>query len=167
MRVSECSERLQASGTVVQTDFDVTVGQCIVSDRNPACAVLIRHETLFRSTVKSHSLCSQANCMFCATVVREYLIDAEFTCSAWLPVHCAVTWWKKTATKKHTWPHGKVGFLPSKRSLEGSLDRFLPTLTSPSTSFVHSVTDSCNLAVLCPNALLLMLYGQPFQITPK
>ena len=35
------------SDTVVrQTDFDVTIGQCVVSDRNLACAILIRHKTL-------------------------------------------------------------------------------------------------------------------------
>ena len=40
-------------GTVVGlTDFDVTIGQCVVSDRNLACAVLIRHETLFDREVQ-------------------------------------------------------------------------------------------------------------------
>ena len=35
------------SDTVVrQTDFDVTIGQCVVSDRNLSCAILIRHKTL-------------------------------------------------------------------------------------------------------------------------
>ena len=34
-------------GTAVrQTDFDVTLGQSVVSDRNPACAIFIRHKTL-------------------------------------------------------------------------------------------------------------------------
>ena len=28
------------------TDFDVTIGQCVVSDRNLAFAILIRHKTL-------------------------------------------------------------------------------------------------------------------------
>ena len=36
------------SGTVVrQTDFDVTIGQCAVSDKNLARAILIRHKKLF------------------------------------------------------------------------------------------------------------------------
>ena len=35
------------SDTVVrQTEFDVTIGQCVVSDRNLARAALIRHKTL-------------------------------------------------------------------------------------------------------------------------
>ena len=40
-------------GIVVrQADFDVVIGQCVVSERNLACAVLIRHETLSDGTVK-------------------------------------------------------------------------------------------------------------------
>ena len=31
---------------VRQTDFDGTVGQLVVSDRNLACAIIIRHKTL-------------------------------------------------------------------------------------------------------------------------
>ena len=35
------------SGTVVRlTDSDVTIGQCVVSDRNLVCAFLIRYKTL-------------------------------------------------------------------------------------------------------------------------
>ena len=35
------------SGTVARRrDFDVAVGRCVVSDSNPACSVLVRHETL-------------------------------------------------------------------------------------------------------------------------
>ena len=29
-----------------QTDYDVTIEECVVSDRNLACADLIRHKTL-------------------------------------------------------------------------------------------------------------------------
>ena len=32
--------------------YDVTIGQCFVSDRNPAFAILIRHKTLFNGEVK-------------------------------------------------------------------------------------------------------------------
>ena len=35
------------SGTFLrQTDFDVTIGRCVVSDRNLACAVFLRRKTL-------------------------------------------------------------------------------------------------------------------------
>ena len=41
------------SGTVVrQTDFDVTIGQSLVSDSNPTCAVHIRTKTLSGGEVK-------------------------------------------------------------------------------------------------------------------
>ena len=33
-----------------QLDFDVTIGQCVVFERNLACGVLIRHTTLFDGT---------------------------------------------------------------------------------------------------------------------
>ena len=43
----------RSSGTVAQqTDFDVSVGQCLVSDRNLAGAILIRHKTLSDGEVK-------------------------------------------------------------------------------------------------------------------
>ena len=42
-----------------------------MSDRNVACAVLVRHKTL---TVRSKSVCSHSNCMFCSTVLRQCLI---------------------------------------------------------------------------------------------
>ena len=32
--------------TTYDTDYDVTIGQCVESDRNPTRAVLIRHKTL-------------------------------------------------------------------------------------------------------------------------
>ena len=35
--------------------FDVTIGQCVVSDRNPASAVHIRHETLSEMVIQSLS----------------------------------------------------------------------------------------------------------------
>ena len=34
------------------TNFHVTIGQSVVSDRNPACAILIRHKTLSDGEVK-------------------------------------------------------------------------------------------------------------------
>ena len=34
-----------------QTDFDVTIGQCLVSDENRACYIPIRHNTLSDKTV--------------------------------------------------------------------------------------------------------------------
>ena len=41
-----CKSSHPLSGTVVrQTDSDVTIGQCVVSDRNLARTGLIRHET--------------------------------------------------------------------------------------------------------------------------
>ena len=35
-----------------QTDSDVTIGQYVVSDRNPAGAILIRHKTQFDGEVR-------------------------------------------------------------------------------------------------------------------
>ena len=36
------------SNTVVrQTDLDVTIRQCLLSDMNPACAIVIRRKTLY------------------------------------------------------------------------------------------------------------------------
>ena len=44
----------QLSGTVTrQRDFDVNIGQCVVSDSKLACAVLIRHKTQSDSEVKT------------------------------------------------------------------------------------------------------------------
>ena len=41
------------SDTVVrQTDFDVIIGQCVVSDRNLAWAILIKHKELSAGKVK-------------------------------------------------------------------------------------------------------------------
>ena len=59
------------SDTVVrQADFDVTIGHCVVSDRNLPRAILIGRKTL--SPVKS--VCSHSNCMVCLTVVRQCLM---------------------------------------------------------------------------------------------
>ena len=45
------------SGTVVrQTDFDVIIGQCVVSDRNLACAILFRHVTCGMMTCEMNNL---------------------------------------------------------------------------------------------------------------
>ena len=57
---------------VGQTDFDFTIEQCLVSDRNPACAVLIRSR--HRSTVKTKSVCSHSNCAFCPIVLGQCMI---------------------------------------------------------------------------------------------
>ena len=44
---------IQSDTVVGQTDFDVTIGQCVASDRNLACAVqIIRHKTLSDGKVK-------------------------------------------------------------------------------------------------------------------
>ena len=49
------------SGTVLRlADFDVTIGQCVVPDRNAECAVM-----------KSKSIGSHSNCMFCPAVVGQ------------------------------------------------------------------------------------------------
>ena len=46
------------SDTVVrQTDFDVNIGQCLLSDRNLVCATLIKHKTLSDGEA---SVCSQS-----------------------------------------------------------------------------------------------------------
>ena len=39
-------------GTVVGADFDVIIGECVVSDRNLARAILITHKTLSESEIK-------------------------------------------------------------------------------------------------------------------
>ena len=53
------------------TKFDVACGQCFVSDRYSACAILIEHMTLSYDEVKVCRICSQSNRMFCPTVVRQ------------------------------------------------------------------------------------------------
>ena len=56
------------SGTAVgQTDFDVTIGQCVMSDKNLACTILMRHKTMSDGE-RSEPVCSHSNCMFCPTV---------------------------------------------------------------------------------------------------
>ena len=41
-----CKGPYPPTGTVIrQTDFDISIGQCLVSDRNLACAFLIRRKT--------------------------------------------------------------------------------------------------------------------------
>ena len=58
------------SGTVVrQKDFDVTIGQCVVSDRN--LATLFSSDRGHCPTMKSKSGCFLSNCMLCPTVVRQ------------------------------------------------------------------------------------------------
>ena len=70
------------SGFVIQqTGIDLTIGQCLVSDRNLACAILI---TLLHAlfsldtrdclTVESKSVCSLSSCTFCPAVIQQYLI---------------------------------------------------------------------------------------------
>ena len=59
-----------------QTDIDVTTGQCLVSDRKLASAMLIAHEDAVR-TVKSKSVCSHNNCVFSPTVVGQ--TDSDVT----------------------------------------------------------------------------------------
>ena len=60
-----------------QTVFEVTIGQCVASDRNLACAVLT-HQTLLKVCLMVNSMpqsvCSYSNCTFCPTVVRQCLI---------------------------------------------------------------------------------------------
>ena len=51
-------------------DFDVTIGQYVVSDRNLACAILIRHETLPEGEV---SLFASLATLY-PTVVRQCLM---------------------------------------------------------------------------------------------
>ena len=43
------------SNTVVrQTDLDVTIRQCLLSDMNPACAIVIRRKTLYGPSSSLH-----------------------------------------------------------------------------------------------------------------
>ena len=51
----------------------VTNGQCAVSDRNRACAVLTRQKTRHCLTVKSKSVCSHSYCILCPTFVGQCL----------------------------------------------------------------------------------------------
>ena len=61
------------SDTVMrQAYLDVTIGHCVVSDRNLPRAILIGRKTL--SPVKSKSVCSHSNCMVCPTVVGQCLM---------------------------------------------------------------------------------------------
>ena len=61
----------ELSGAVAQQAvFDITTRQCAVSDRNLACADLIRHQTMSQS-VESKPVCSHSNCTFCPTAVRQ------------------------------------------------------------------------------------------------
>ena len=57
------------------TDYDVTIGQCVASNRNLPCAFLIRHKTLSDGKVKSKSVCSHSYCMFCPIVVQLCLTE--------------------------------------------------------------------------------------------
>ena len=41
-----------SAGLWVDGSLDVTIGQCVVCDRNLACAILIRHKTLSGGDVK-------------------------------------------------------------------------------------------------------------------
>ena len=59
------------------TDFDVTIGQCVVSDLNLTCAVLIKH-TLSDGEV--NSVCSCSSCMFHLTVVGHCLVVHRGLC---------------------------------------------------------------------------------------
>ena len=44
------------------TDFDVTIGQCVVSDRKLTCAILMRHtKQQHCPTLTSKSVCSHSN----------------------------------------------------------------------------------------------------------
>ena len=52
---------LLSSTVVGQTDFDITLGKCVVLDRNLACAVLVRHKTLSNGGVKVCQLPQQLN----------------------------------------------------------------------------------------------------------
>ena len=65
-------------GTVVrQTDFDVTTRQCFVSDTNLACAIFIRHGTLFDGEAEICLLPWQLFIMFCPTAVRQCLLNSK------------------------------------------------------------------------------------------
>ena len=57
---------------VQQTDSDVTVGQCLVTDRNPAFTILIRHRTVSDGEVQVCLLPQQL--IGSDTVVRRCLI---------------------------------------------------------------------------------------------
>ena len=56
-------QQLYVSSHCRTTDFNVIIGQRVVSGRNFACAILIRHWTLC-PTVKLKSVCFHSNCMF-------------------------------------------------------------------------------------------------------
>ena len=61
---------------------NVTVGLCVVSDTNLACAILIRHKTL-STTVKSNFVCSHSLLWQCLLVNQgfpEYLPTTTGTC---------------------------------------------------------------------------------------
>ena len=71
---TECSQRPRStSPTIVrQTDCDVTIGRCVVSDRILACAILIRHETQSDSEHKVYLL--QCQSTGSDVVLRQCLI---------------------------------------------------------------------------------------------
>ena len=63
---------------VGQTDFNVTVGQCVVSDRNLARVALIRHKRLGDGEVRMSA--PKAAILFCPTVVGKCkgMMDRDF-----------------------------------------------------------------------------------------
>ena len=53
-----------------QTDFGVTIGQCVLSARNDA---LFSSDTIHCPTLKSKSVRSPSTCVFCSTVAHQCL----------------------------------------------------------------------------------------------
>ena len=85
---------------VWQTDLDITIGPCLVSDRNLAYAILfrLRGKTLFNSEVR---VCSHSSYMFCCTFFQQCLVvDRDLSlgvgqCTGWS--HFLILWfvWSK------------------------------------------------------------------------
>ena len=89
------------SATVVrQTDFDVTIGQCIVSKRYPACAVLTRQKTVADGEVKVRLLL-QLN------VLSNCRASAPGSESG--PYSHAAVRFTNIASRQKLWPNSAVG----------------------------------------------------------
>ena len=62
-----------------QTDFDVTIGQCVESDRNLACAILIGQRTLTGQTdfdVTIEQCAESDRNLACAILIRHKTLSA-------------------------------------------------------------------------------------------
>ena len=65
----------QTQGTVIEhTDFDVIIGQCVVSDRNLICAILIRHKALSYNT---QTLTSSSDSVLCLIGICYALFSSD------------------------------------------------------------------------------------------